>query len=62
MSQLTVIISPTGHVTIDVLGGTGNQCHTLTRMLEQALGETHQDTTKPEFFEQTQANHDTLQY
>lgn len=62
MSQITVRISPTGQVTINVLNGDGSSCSTLTKVLEQALGETTKDELKPEYFEITQTAHDTLQH
>jgi Protein of unknown function (DUF2997) len=62
MSQVKVRISRTGQVTIDVLNAQGAQCSTLTKVLEQALGETTKDELKPEYFEVTQTAHDTLQH
>ena len=62
MSQVTVRISPTGQVTIDVLNAQGMQCSTLTKVLEQALGETARDEMKPEYFETSQTIHDTVQH
>ena len=62
MSQITVKISRTGQVTIEVLNAQGMQCSTLTKLLEQALGETKQDDLKPEYFEVTQNAHDTVQH
>ena len=62
MSQLKVTISRTGQVTIDVLNAEGMQCSTLTRVLEQALGETVKDDLKPEYFEAAQTTHDTVQH
>lgn len=62
MSQITVRISPTGQVTINVLHGDRSSCSTLTKVLEQALGETINDELKPEYFEVTQTAHDTLQH
>ncbi len=62
MSQVKVKISPTGQVTIDVLNAQGAQCSTLTKVLEQALGETARDEMKPEYFETQQTLHDTVQH
>ena len=62
MSQVKVKISRTGQVTIDVLNAQGMQCSTLTKVLEQALGETVKDDLKPEYFEVAQTAHDTLQH
>jgi len=39
MTQLKIRISRTGQVTIDVLNAQGAQCSTLTKVLEQALGD-----------------------
>ncbi len=61
MSQLKVRISRTGQVTIEVLNAQGRQCSTLTKVLEQALGETTTDDLKPEYFEVTQTAHETVQ-
>jgi DUF2997 family protein len=62
MSQIKVSISRTGQVTIEVLNAQGMQCSTLTKVLEQALGETTKDELKPEYLEVTQTAHDTLQH
>lgn len=62
MSQIRVRISPTGQVTIDVLHADGSSCSTLTKVLEQALGETVKDDLKPEYFEAAQTTHDTVQH
>ena len=62
MSQLKVKISRTGQVTIDVLNAEGMQCSTLTKVLEQALGETVKDDLKPEYFEAAQTTHDTVEH
>lgn len=62
MSQIKVRIGRTGQVTIDVLNTDGTQCRTLTKVLEQALGETTHDHLKPEYFEATQTIHDTIQH
>jgi Protein of unknown function (DUF2997) len=62
MSQVKVRISRTRQVMINVLHGDGSSCSTLTKVLEQALGETTKDELKPEYFEVTQTAHDTLQH
>jgi hypothetical protein len=62
MSQVKVKISRTGQVTIEVLNVHGTQCSTLTKVLEQALGETTRDEMKPEYFETQQTIHDTVQH
>ena len=62
MSQVKINISRTGQVTIDVLNAQGDQCSTLTKVLEQALGETARDEMKPEYFETSQTIHDTVQH
>ncbi|MBU6435507.1 MAG: DUF2997 domain-containing protein [Nitrospirae bacterium] len=62
MSQVKVKISRTGQVTIEVLNAQGMQCRTLTKVLEQALGETVKGDLKPEYFEVAQTAHDTLQH
>ena len=62
MSQLKVRSSGTGQVTIEVLNAQGMQCSTLTKVLEQALGETVKDDLKPEAFEIAQTAHDTVQH
>lgn len=62
MSQVKVKISCTGQVTIEVLNARGMQCSTLTKVLEQALGETVKDDLKPEYFEAAQTAHDTIQH
>jgi len=62
MSQVKVRIGRTSQVTIEVLNAHGRQCSTLTKVLEQALGETTHDDLKPEYFEATPMAHDTVQH
>ena len=62
MSQVKVKISRTGQVTIEVLNAQGMQCSTLTKVLEQALGETVKDDLKPEYFNVAQTAHDSVQH
>ena len=62
MSQIKVHISRTGQVTVEVLNAQGLQCSSLTKVLEQALGETVKDDFKPEFFEATHTTHGTVQH
>ena len=62
MAQLKVTISRTGQVTIEVLNAQSAQCSMLTKVLEQALGETVKDDLKPEYFEVAQTAHDTVQH
>ena len=62
MSQVKVKISRTGQVAIEVLNAHGAQCSTLTKILEQALGETVKDDLKPEYFDGVQTAHDTVQH
>jgi hypothetical protein len=60
MSTIRVRISTSGAVTLDVIGGHGTSCSTLTKALQEALGPVHQETVKPEFFEHTQTQHETI--
>ena len=62
MTQLKVRISRTGQITIDVLNTHGVQCHTLTKVLEQALGETTHDSLTPEYVETRHTAHESLQH
>lgn len=62
MSQVKVKISPTGQLTIEVFNAHGAQCSALTKVLEQALGETVKDNLKPEYFEMAQTAHDSVQH
>lgn len=62
MSQINVSISRTGQVTIEVLNAQGMQCSTLTKVLEQALGETTHDSVKPEYVEAPHTVHETVQH
>jgi len=62
MSQVKVKISRTGQVTIDVHNAQGMHCSTLTKVLEQALGETVKDDLKAEYFEVAHTAHDTVQH
>ncbi|MDH4187085.1 MAG: DUF2997 domain-containing protein [Nitrospira sp.] len=60
MSTIRVHIDKNGAVTIDVIGGQGASCSTLTKALQEALGPIHQEQIKPEFFESTQSQHETI--
>jgi hypothetical protein len=61
MSTIRVHISRTGTVTLDVIGGQGTSCSTLTKVLQEALGPVAQESMKPEFFQQTQEQHGSVE-
>jgi len=60
MSTIRVRISTDGAVTLDVIGGQGSSCSTLTQALQDALGPAAHETFKPEYCDQPLTNHDTL--
>ncbi len=62
MTTIRVRISPAGAVTIDVIGGQGSSCSTLTKTLQDALGPVAHETLKPEFLEAQVTRHDTLSH
>lgn len=62
MTTIRVRISPAGAVTIDVVGGQGPSCSTLTKTLQEALGPVAQESLKPEFVEAQVTHHDTISH
>ncbi|QDU95169.1 DUF2997 domain-containing protein [Lignipirellula cremea] len=49
--QVTITVSETGEVTLDVQGARGKVCQDLTRQLEKALGTVGDHQKKPEFYQ-----------
>lgn len=62
MATITVTISKTGQVTIDVVGAVGSSCTELTKALEHALGEVVHQDLKPEFYAACPTQDTTIQY
>jgi hypothetical protein len=56
MQELEINISPSGEVKIEVKGAHGDSCLTITRDLENALGQVEDRQYKAEFYEQNQQN------
>jgi hypothetical protein len=61
MTTIRVLIKKSGAVTVDVVGGQGAACSTLTKRLEDALGQPSQQTIKPEFYQEAVSQHDIIQ-
>jgi len=51
--EVEVVVMPDGTVTTKVLGGRGRSCRDATKALRDALGQTTEDRTLPEFYEET---------
>jgi hypothetical protein len=47
--EITIIIDPKGHATIETAGFKGNECYDITKALK--LGEVQKDTKKDEYYE-----------
>lgn len=50
--EIIVTVGADGAATVEVNGCTGPTCRDLTRVLEAAMGETVDDTAKPEFHQE----------
>ena len=53
-AEIIITISSTGETKIEVQGGSGSSCTSLTKGLEDALGRTADQTYKPEFYNKPQ--------
>lgn len=54
MKKLTVNFDENGNPTVETSGCQGNECKKLTAGIEQALGKTVRDESKPEMHQQKQ--------
>ena len=54
MAQQSIkfIISQDGTVTEEVIGAVGNECETITKNIEERLGEVQRVERKPEYYQQ----------
>ncbi len=53
-AEIIVSISSTGDTKVEVQGGSGGSCTSLTKGLEEALGRTTEQAYKPEFYNKPQ--------
>lgn len=53
-AEIIVTISPKGEVALEVEGGKGTTCTSLTAAFEAALGTSGNKQLKPEFYQQDQ--------
>ena len=62
MAQQTIkfIIKQDGTVTEEVIGAVGNECESLTKNIEEKLGEVQRVEHKPEYYQQKQTEDVTL--
>ena len=60
MAQHTIkfIIKQDGTVTEEVIGAVGNECESLTKNIEEKLGEVQRVELKPEYYQQKQTIED----
>ena len=60
MAQQTIkfIIKQDGTVTEEVIGAVGNECESLTKNIEEKLGEVQRVERKPEYYNQKQTIED----
>ena len=60
MAQETIkfIIRQDGTVTEEVIGAVGNECESLTKNIEEKLGEVQRVELKPEYYQQKQTIED----
>lgn len=52
--QYRVVIEQTGNVTVEVIGGQGAACGTVSEILAKALGQVSHTEIKPEYFDHEQ--------
>ena len=54
MTQQSIkfIISQDGTVTEEVIGAVGNECESITKNIEERLGEVQRVARKPEYYQQ----------
>jgi hypothetical protein len=52
MSKIICRIAKDGTVTVEVDGMKGEGCHDVTRAFQLALGQTVEEVTKPEYYDQ----------
>lgn len=55
MKQISVIISPSGGITVETTGFQGKSCQDATKQLEEALGKKSKELLKGEFYQEAQA-------
>ena len=62
MAQHTIkfVIHQDGTVTEEVIGAVGNECESLTKNIEEKLGEVQRVEHKPEYYQQKQTEDVTL--
>ena len=58
MSKIIVTIDAEGNLTTEVQGVTGSGCETLLNALTAELGETTEDNTKPEYWDEAAVEFD----
>ena len=60
MAQQSIkfIIQQDGTVTEEVIGAVGNECESLTKNIEEKLGEVQRVELKPEYYQQKQTIED----
>ena len=60
MAQQSIkfIIKQDGTVTEEVIGAVGNECESLTKNIEEKLGEVQRVERKPEYYHQKQTTKD----
>lgn len=49
--ELEIVIAEDGEVRVEVIGAKGGQCLTITKALEDALGEVQERRMKSEFYD-----------
>ena len=54
MTEIQIIVTKDGTVSLEVVGAVGAGCLDLTRALEEALGEVESRSCKVEFYEQAE--------
>ena len=62
MAQQTIkfIIKQDGTVTEEVIGAVGNECESLTKNIEEKLGEVQRVEHKPEYYQQKQTTEENV--
>ena len=55
MSEIEIVVSKDGTITVEAKGVVGAGCLDLTKAIENALGEVESRSCKTEFYEQAEA-------
>ena len=61
MTEVEIVVSRDGTITVEAIGVVGAGCMELTRAMEEALGSVESRSCKVEFYEEAQAGEQLAQ-